>query len=94
MTDYVERGALIDKMCAGCGDTYGGRCNLADCSCITVDMVLQMPAAADVVEVIRCKDCKWFGKAGCAISIVDETDKPKEDDFCSFAEREADNGAD
>lgn len=39
------------------------------------------------VPVIRCKDCKWFGDIGCAISIVDDTDKPSEDDYCSFAER-------
>ena len=48
---------------------------------------LQMTPAADVVEVVRCKDCKWFNKTGCAISIVDETDKPTENDYCSFAER-------
>ena len=41
-------------------------------------------------EVIRCKDCKWFGDIGCAISIVDDSDKPKENDFCSFAERRGD----
>lgn len=38
-------------------------------------------------EVIRCKDCKWFGDIGCAIRIVDDSDKPTENDFCSFAER-------
>ena len=43
--------------------------------------------AVDAVPVIRCKDCKWFGKSGCAILIVDESDKPKEDDLCSWAER-------
>ena len=37
--------------------------------------------------LIRCKDCKWFGKIGCAVLIVDESDKPKEDDYCSWAER-------
>ena len=36
--------------------------------------------------VIRCKNCKWFGDVGCAIKIVDECDKPTENDFCSFAE--------
>ena len=41
-------------------------------------------------EIVRCKDCKWFGKIGCAIKVVDETDKPKENDFCSFAERRND----
>lgn len=38
-------------------------------------------------ELIRCKDCKWFGDIGCAISIVDDTDKPSENDYCSFAQR-------
>lgn len=42
------------------------------------------------IEVIRCKDCKWFNDCGCAIRIVDDTDKPKENDFCSFAERRED----
>lgn len=38
-------------------------------------------------EIIRCKDCKWFGEIGCAIEIVDDSDRPNENDFCSFAER-------
>lgn len=42
-----------------------------------------------VGELVRCKDCKWFGKAGCAIRIVDESDKPKENDYCSFGERKS-----
>jgi len=54
------------------------------------EMLNYMPAA-DVVEVVRCKDCKWFGDIGCAIRIVDDSDRPSENDFCSFAERK-DNG--
>lgn len=46
--------------------------------------------AEKVQELIRCKDCKWFGEIGCAIRIVDDTDKPAENDFCSFAERRTD----
>ena len=46
--------------------------------------------SVDAVEVVRCRDCKWFGKIGCAINIVDESDKPHEDDFCSRAERRTD----
>ena len=42
---------------------------------------------SDYVPVVRCKDCKWFGLVGCAIQIVDDTDRPSEDDFCSFGER-------
>lgn len=46
---------------------------------------------ADVEEVVRCRECKWFGDIGCAIRIVDDSDRPSENDFCSFAERK-DNG--
>ena len=44
----------------------------------------------DYITVIRCKDCKWFNKSGCAIHIVDDSDKPSENDYCSFAERATD----
>lgn len=42
---------------------------------------------AEWAEIIRCRDCKWFGEIGCAVQIVDESDRPSENDFCSFAER-------
>lgn len=44
----------------------------------------------DKEEVIRCKDCKWFGGVGCAIQIVDDSDRPKDYDYCSFGERKED----
>lgn len=42
---------------------------------------------ADAVEVVRCQDCLWFNHVGCAIQIVDDSDKPSKDDYCSFAVR-------
>jgi len=51
-----------------------------------VDHIENQPTI-DAVEVVRCKDCKWFEKAGCAIYIVDDSDRPKETDYCSFGER-------
>ena len=41
----------------------------------------------EFVEVVRCKECKWFNTWSCAKWIVDESDKPKENDFCSWGER-------
>lgn len=41
----------------------------------------------DFTLVTRCKDCKWFNTSGCAIEIIDDSDKPNENDYCSFAER-------
>lgn len=45
--------------------------------------------SADVVEVVRCKDCKWRNKAGCALQIVDDSDKPSDNDYCSYGERKS-----
>lgn len=54
-----------------------------------LDCINRSPTV-DAVEVCYCKDCKWWGKPGCAIYIVDDTDKPGENDFCSCGERRAD----
>ena len=52
---------------------------------IAASCVYNLPSAQP--EIVRCKDCKWFGDIGCAIRIYDNTDKPSKDDYCSFAER-------
>lgn len=54
------------------------------------DAIWDLDNTMTAVELVRCKDCKWFGDFGCAIRIVDESDKPKETDFCSFGERRED----
>lgn len=53
---------------------------------------LQNATTIDAVPVVRCKDCVFYDKPGCAIYIVDDSDKPKEADYCSFGERK-DDGA-
>ena len=52
-----------------------------------MDWIDEMPTV-DAVEVVRCKDCKWYHEIGYAIKIVDESDEPKDNDYCSFGERE------
>lgn len=69
--------------------------------CETEIAIGKLPAA-DVVPVVRCKDCKWFVDNnggewyGCkmfqVVRITPE-DAPKPDDFCSYGERR-DGGAD
>ena len=44
-------------------------------------------AVSDLQPVVRCKDCEWWNRPGCAIYIVDDTDKPKAEDYCSFGVR-------
>ena len=48
-----------------------------------LDEIEKLPS----VDVVRCKDCKWFNDIGCSIRIVDDSDKPTENDYCSFGER-------
>ena len=52
------------------------------------DGIKALPSAQP--EIVRCKDCKWFHDIGCAIRIVDDSDEPSENDYCSFAERRTD----
>ena len=89
MTDYISRQAAIEDFTAwqkdlayGFGEEYSGVALLK-----TAVTVIEHYPAADVVEVVRCKDCKWYNKSGCAIYIADDTDKPTDNDFCSYGER-------
>lgn len=42
-----------------------------------------------LVEVVRCKDCKWMVEEGYCVTNVKGAGykKPKPDDFCSYGER-------
>lgn len=77
------------ESCKGCqyNKRFNFACNTDDAPTFAYvcEQIDEAPPI-DAVPVIRCNDCKWFGKSGCAILIVDESDKPKEDDFCSWAE--------
>ena len=47
---------------------------------------LQMTPTADVVEVVRCKDCKYYRDGHCGVLGFCEPDE-----FCSRGERRKDN---
>ena len=56
-----------------------------------------IPAAADVVEVVRCKDCKYSGTISCPTFNDNPNGKDwqalENDEYCSYGERkEFDNG--
>ena len=59
-------------------------------SIIQMDM-LKLPAA-DVVEVVRCKDCKYNVGTKKCLHPDSFFAVPKDDDFCSYGERK-DGGA-
>lgn len=89
MGDLISRQAVIKTIERANGALYWN-------NTLMKNLVLTMKAipTVDAVPVVRCKDCKWFGDMGCAIRIVDDSDKPTENDFCSFAERSEDERTD
>ena len=85
--------------CETCRRYKGGKC-LAWCEsgeCYSLDMT-KIPTA-DVVEVVRCKDCKnayinsFSAQSGIAVCrfwtnrLNGEQAIVQQDDFCSYAER-------
>ena len=91
MAEYIEREAALKALKIAKG--Y--------CPC-AYDEVKRLPAA-DVAQVVRCKDCKryhagtgWCDEHSCFIDNTGEPCSPtesdnwkmfKDDDFCSYGER-------
>lgn len=64
-----------------------------------VRKLIQEAPVVDAVEVVRCKDCKYYKKGSCELHSVwpDEYStgydcRPDDDDFCSYGERRENNG--
>ena len=75
MAEYIERQAAIDAMTQSvCGDTWEVE--------KAMEAVRQLPAA-DVVPVVRCDDCVYYGsRRWCELnsSVFDDNA------FCSYGE--------
>ena len=87
MAEYIDRQAAIDEM-----QEYWRTLNLrrkriplaAEAVYMDLKGVVATLPSADVVEVLRCKDCKWVEDDGfCRL----HWGKLKMDDFCSYGER-------
>ena len=85
--EYIERSALIKKLFPyGMPDNGNYGINAK-----AVRVAVERAPAADVVEVVRCKDCKLYydGDMGryCQMTLC----AVETNDFCSYGERK-DNG--
>lgn len=75
---YIRQDAAIDAVDV---------CNLHRGIIDALQAIISDIPSADVVEVVRCKDCIHAGGRDCPI------DWPKNGEgYCSFGERRADNG--
>lgn len=81
MSDYINREMAAD-------------CIVLECDDVTLEQARQAIKdcpSADVVKVVRCKDCKWNGakdedEGDCAMMEY----KHNGDDYCSYGERKDD----
>lgn len=109
MAEYIEREALLKevadlKKSPWYNDDYGfgtrqARHEGVDC---VVDLCIKQAPTVDVVEVVRCKDCKHykFGKHFTDIKFCQRVPyyaekgglNTSDDDFCSYGERKCNDG--
>ena len=76
MAEYIDKRAIRDALYDADAITMKG-----------VELLNKFPVA-DVVDVVRCKDCKHlFEDNGCPLRYFKTH---LEDDFCSYGERKTD----
>ena len=89
MADYIEREALMRRIkeihCAECDSYHGVRCR----ACWVDDTLdyIDSESAADVVEVVRCKYCKYFGLNDENVPYCSNPfglDDPEPNGFCNY----------
>ena len=90
VTDYISREAALSCF-SDWIDRYGHE-HTAD-EMVEYQRIEELPAA-DVVEVVRCKDCQHYNPEATdwRCDIVTGLVEPYDDDFCSYGERRAGNG--
>lgn len=93
---YIEADALIERVkryCKQWSDISGDyKYGVVDAFEVFMSAIFAQPAA-DVVEVVRCKDCKHSapnGVYGCTLerfSAHDKSERLYSEDYCSCGER-------
>lgn len=93
MAKYIEkRKALLAKVTVTQGSEYAKGWNDA------IDAIVKNACDfTDVVEVVRCKDCKWWEKGKdytpyCSHPVDGLFIAENENNFCSYGERREENG--
>ena len=96
MARLIDADALIADHCDGCNYMETHLCSLEDPVCGAVQCIVEAPTI-DAVEVVRCKDCKYYrpGKHFTDINFCQRLPyyaqkgglNTADDDFCSYGER-------
>ena len=89
--EYIEREAAKARLRMWITDcVLDGDNDAADCYRDCIDLLDSIPTT-DVVEVVRCKDCRWRGREDCAMFYRCECGEQHtwetDNDFCSYGEK-------
>ena len=88
MSDYIKREdaqrALVQTLKDAEIDTTSNEQDWYCQGLMDAGFAIDAIPSADVVEVVRCKDCKWWDGNDCKARDIDVVDV---DDFCSYGER-------
>lgn len=94
---YIDAEQAVEEArlsyCKDCNSYNGVRCSA--CTFDDAMSYIEDAPTADVVEVVRCKDCKHFGRdMGHGKHDCKKYEMPYclENDYCSYGERRTDDG--
>ena len=86
MDEYIKKSYAVDAVL----DVYCDTPDI-DLSCEKFEAAILKIPAADVVPVVRCKDCRLRGREECAMFYRCECGEQHtwetDNDFCSWAKR-------
>lgn len=88
--EYISREAALKVVCAYCTEYSGDDPNFC-CDCMDKLEMMNIPVA-DVVEVVRCKDCRFYNPSPEEPSImICEWDKlyRNPDGYCDYGKKRA-----
>lgn len=95
MARYIDADKFLESQIERCGGVMPiiGTCTMDN---EALSWVVEKTPTADVVEVVRCKDCKYYKANSCFNRQWDlessvEIPLVREDDYCSYGERKCDN---
>lgn len=88
MSEYIDKIELLKTINENPAEAHNERCAQL------LDAILQAPTA-DVVEVVRCRDCKYYiydgGKYPYCEMMTNKEEgeyyQPFDDHYCSYGER-------
>ena len=85
MAEYIEREAIY-KTIAKNVEVFDGTGSVIKGQCLEHILTSE---PADVVEVVRCKDCIYHNVPPCPMRL--SLNWTNDNDFCSYGERRLDN---